>query len=75
MIAADECIHLLDPATCTLCNGREKREREEAARIVVESHPFRARFDGRCRACFDGFTEGELIVRINDGLYAHKECT
>lgn len=29
-MTSDECKHLLDPATCTICNGRETKARRKA---------------------------------------------
>lgn len=71
MAGTDECIHLLDPATCTICNGRDKRERE-AARTVVRT--FAARFGGTCRRCDEGIEPGSLISELGDGSYVHEEC-
>ena len=67
----DECIHLLDPATCTICNGRQRREAREAH--TAWSAPFRAKFDGFCRSCDVTIDQGDLIVYDGDEV-RHAEC-
>jgi hypothetical protein len=66
----DECIHLLDPATCTICNGRDARERK-AAKTVVRT--FTARYAGHCR-CGDLIAPGAIIAELGDGQYVCEEC-
>lgn len=46
----DECRHGLDPVTCTLCNGREAKERKEM-RDVLDATYHRKTCDG-CGATF-----------------------
>lgn len=58
---SDECIHLLGPATCTICNGRDRRERI-AAQPVGWTRPFRARFPGRCGGCSEPVDVGDLVA-------------
>jgi alkyl hydroperoxide reductase subunit AhpF len=71
MTAEQECIHLLDPATCTLCNGRAKRE-ADAARAVVRI--FGARYTGQCKACDGPIYPGRRIAELGDGSYVHEDC-
>jgi len=66
---SDECIHLLDPSTCTICNGRAKRERAR----TTWSNPFAARYPGRCFVCDERIDEGDQI-RFSDGAVAHEDC-
>jgi hypothetical protein len=65
----DECMHLLDPATCTICNGREKRQRVTQS----WSDPFHARYDSRCIRCDERINEGDLIC-FNGDIAVHEEC-
>lgn len=70
-VSDDECMHLLDPATCTLCNGHDKRER--GRKPVALGRSFPARFDGWCGGCGGDIETGESIVRTDDG-YVHVHC-
>jgi hypothetical protein len=64
----DECPHGLGlRSTCTLCNGREARERKEARRHM--SCGIVARFAGICASCGDAINEGDIICRRADGCY------
>jgi hypothetical protein len=65
----EECIHLLDPSTCVLCNGREKRERA----VVRWTNPFPARYAGLCSVCSDQIEVDEPIV-YNGTTVAHDGC-
>lgn len=38
----------------------------------MTSRPFEAQFDGKCAACGESISEGDMIVRCNDGAYAHE---
>lgn len=68
----DECIHGLGPiAACTICNGREVRER--AARDAVV-RTWAAKFPGTCRKCGDEFAVDDLIGITADERYVHAEC-
>lgn len=66
---SDECMHLLDPQTCTICNGREKRERVTQS----WSNPFTAKYDGYCTRCRGSIDAGDQIC-ISDGAVAHEDC-
>lgn len=62
-----ECIHLLEPSTCTICNGRDRQ------RVRLKETPrstTRARFVGRCDACDLLIHEDELLGLI-DGSWVH----
>lgn len=67
----DLCIHEMIPSTCTLCNGREKKERDEGRKL---SHMFTAQFSGVCRGCGDVIESGDTIGRLNNGKYVCKDC-
>lgn len=52
----DECIHgIYLSDSCSLCNGRERREQADRDRIVAR---WAAKFPGVCRKCGDGIAEG-----------------
>ena len=62
-----ECIHGLGPVTaCTMCNGREERERADRDRIVAR---WAAKFPGTCAMCGTDITAGETIQRTADERY------
>lgn len=42
--------------------------------VYTNSAPFKARFPGTCRVCFDEFDTGELI-KLRDGQTVHELCT
>ena len=71
----EPCIHDLDPATCGVCNGAEKRtaagrrEKPSGTGPVVE-----ARSPGVCGECFDWIEPGEPIRPGGDGGWVHEEC-
>ena len=71
MSGAEECIHLLDPATCTICNGRDRREKAAA---MAERRVFPARFDGWCSFCQSAINVGDLISWAADEPVVHEEC-
>ena len=63
-----ECIHLLDPATCTICNGWLKRDLSRRW-----SRPFPARYSSRCFQCGERIYEGQLICYDGD-VAVHEDC-
>lgn len=67
----DDCIHLMDPAHCTLCNGRAARE-TKAAHTVRQW--FIAGYPGHCEGCHDRIRPGEEIAQMEDGSYKHWGC-
>lgn len=67
----EECIHLLDPSTCTICNGRDKREAEaESSRYKM----FPAKYAGRCSACRFSISIGDLIGWREGEPVLHWDC-
>lgn len=60
-----ECVHLLPPSQCVLCNGREAAENR--ARWQVDRW-FTAHYSGRCVRCGDEFHPGDMI-----GMTASRE--
>ena len=67
----DECIHGLGPVTaCTICNGREARERAEANRVI---YWFEARFDGTVN-CDHSVEIGERLARMGDDSIRCERC-
>ncbi len=74
-MSTDECIHLMPPAQCSYCNGREARER--AAELAASSEvvaTFEAKYAGPCGRCGDWFDSGERICKTEDGRYLHADC-
>ena len=67
---ADECIHGLMTITCTTCNGRDARERAEAAEAY---RMFPAKYDGQCRACNLPIHVGQWIAWRPDEAPIHEE--
>lgn len=66
-----ECIHGLGPkSACTICNGREQRERAERDLIVAR---FPARYISLL-ACGHFSEIGEQIAKTNDDRYLCAEC-
>lgn len=70
----NDCIHLLDPATCTICNGRDERERRNRIRTVERPRIFPARFAGDCDACNLPIHVGQPIVWRPDTCPIHETC-
>jgi len=67
-----ECVHGMgDPAWCTICNGRESRERAELARAV---HSISARRYGHCQKCHDEIEVGDTITLLGDGRWVCEGC-
>ncbi len=66
----DECIHLLDPRTCTICNGRDAREHAEARRVVTTTT---AQFASTLR-CGHEVELGDLISLTGDGRWLCEDC-
>jgi hypothetical protein len=67
----EECIHLLDPAQCTICNGSDRRREKEDKEVVAM---FDAKFSGVCRSCGDVIEAGDRIGRLNNGKYVCEDC-
>lgn len=58
-----DCIHDLDPTTCSICNGRERRVRTVQSKpdIVITS-----RYDGSCGFCERSIVVGQRIGKTDD---------
>lgn len=69
----EECKHGIWPATsCSLCNGREKREQTERDRVVWIGT---ARYAAVCAGgCGDFIEPGDRIVRTAADRYLHHRC-
>ena len=68
----EECIHLLDPATCTICNGHDRRLKQQQAQ---RGHSFPAKYASRCYVCRDEIAVGDMIYWIEGEPAVHDECT
>jgi hypothetical protein len=77
---SEPCIHDLDPATCSVCNGAEKRAAAESAtfRSTAERGTygpwFAAKFSGMCNGCFEDIEPGDTIRADGDGCYLCEDC-
>jgi hypothetical protein len=66
------CIHDLDPASCAVCNGAEKRA---AAAERLERGPwFTAQYPGSCPECGGEFGPGDMIRASGEGRWLCGEC-
>lgn len=63
-----ECKHGLDDEWCATCKHGPERKVSER-----DGTPFPAGYFGRCPAG-DTIEEGDVIVRLVDGEYAHARC-
>jgi hypothetical protein len=69
---ADECIHGLGlVSACTICNGRERRERESHTEGWRE---FPAKYEGQCPACNLPIRVGSMIAWRPDDRPRHADC-
>lgn len=66
-----ECIHGLLDITCTICNGRDKRERAETREAY---RTFPAKYDGQCRECNLPISVGQMIAWRPDEPSIHQAC-
>lgn len=67
----DECIHGLGPkSACTICNGREAKEREDTTATFASS------FRSMCRVCKQPIAVGDEITgHVGSGIpFVHAEC-
>lgn len=69
----DECIHDLDPATCSTCKHPRRQPH------LTYGEPFRAQFDGQCHGCNLPIHSGQLIAsrtasNDSDVTYVHQGC-
>lgn len=73
----EECIHLLDPTTCSLCRpkGKTRAMRDfRQARRSIHASGFQAQYDGQCFECGGDISAGDYIAHRDDGGYRHVEC-
>ena len=72
---SEPCIHEMDPAYCSACNGAEKRAKAAHRREPARFGPwFPARYDGRCSGCGEPFEPGEKIRSDGDGGWLCEDC-
>lgn len=69
---AEPCIHDLDPASCAVCNGAQKRA--QAAERPVRGPWFTAQYEGTCRDCDGEILPGDTIRASGDGGYLCEGC-
>lgn len=67
----EECIHLMDPASCTLCNGRAAKERKEAEQAP---RTFPAKYEGQCPACDLPIYVGQMVAWREGRRAVHERC-
>lgn len=67
----EPCIHDMDPASCAVCNGAEKRAKAERPQRGAW---FFARFDGTCSECDSDFEAGQKIRADGAGGYLCEDC-
>ena len=71
MIEIDDCPHGLGPkGHCTICNGRDARERTEHVEIMAR---FPTKFTGRM-PCGHFVEIGDIVARRADDTYVCGEC-
>jgi hypothetical protein len=71
-MSGEECIHGLGPIeACTICNGRDKREKAEAAE---RPRVFPAKYDGHCPGCNLPIHAGQMIAWVPDARPTHEGC-
>jgi len=67
----DLCIHDLDPASCALCNGAEKRA---AAERPHRGPWFTAQHRGTCSGCLEEIEPGDTIRASGEGGWLCEDC-
>lgn len=70
-MSSDECIHLMDPAHCTLCNGKEAARRRDAQSIA---YVFEAHYESHCQTCGEPVAIGDSMFRMVDGSLRCDQC-
>lgn len=65
----DECPHGLDSRWCGVCLHGPMRPQP----VTVEA-TFAARFDGHCSPCNLPIAAGQIVSKLSDGRYVHREC-
>lgn len=64
------CIHLLEPETCTMCNGHDAREK-------AEKDPwkrFPAKYEGQCRKCHLPIYPRQMVAWREGESAVHDGC-
>lgn len=72
----DECIHLMVPSECSICNGKEleaKRQTKRAREMALALGAFEATYSGTCYRCGEWFDAGAPITKAGDG-WIHWDC-
>lgn len=68
----DECIHGLGPVeACTVCNGRDKRERSAE---IAQPRTFAAKYEGQCAECNLAIAIGQIVAWLPGLPAVHEEC-
>lgn len=67
----EECIHELDPRTCSVCSGRD---REPPAGPANFGPWFSSMYPGKCAGCGDEFGVRDRIRADGDGGYLCGSC-
>ena len=65
---SEECIHGLDPQTCSICLHQDD---------VPETFTATAKYEGRCFICDDLINVGDVITSndaVHNGAWIHREC-
>lgn len=70
VVSDEECPHGLDSRWCSICLHGVSKPPEQP---TVEA-TFAARFDGYCSPCNLPISAGQVISKLSDGRYVHKEC-
>lgn len=67
----DLCIHEQYRPTCSICSGRDARERAAQAETP---RTFRAKYSGQCRGCNLPIYVGETVAWIPGRPAVHASC-
>jgi hypothetical protein len=76
MTAATECIHDLDPASCSVCTGRGEETAPDRD-VSALGRAFPARYPGRCGWCDKPFAAEHDRIRADTttpGEYVCSRC-
>lgn len=61
----------MDPAWCTMCNGRDRREEQAAAE---RPHIFPAKFESHCPECNLPISIGQQVAWLPERPAVHESC-
>lgn len=70
----NECIHLIDPATCSWCSGQEARRIAEAKALADNTRVIVAQYEGQCVECNLPIHVGDTIKWRPDWPPMHEAC-